>query len=61
LLLLRGLCTILRSEAGGQDLSEIDERAYKNNSHWLEEGENSNHVAYYDAAALYPSSGKNMT
>jgi len=71
----RGLCTILRSEAGGQtDLEEptahanaTDNRAYKNNAHWLssaaadggdDEGQPSNFVAYYDAASLYPTSGE---
>ena len=60
----RGLCTILRSEAGGQtDLEETNvdvtvNRAYKNNAHWLPQGQNSNFVAYYDAASLYPTSGK---
>lgn len=33
---------------------------HAHNSHWLEEGEGgpSRFVAYYDAASLYPSSGK---
>ena len=34
---------------------------YHNNAHWLQPpslSEPSNYVAYYDAAALYPSSGK---
>jgi len=69
--LYRGLCTILRSEAGGQDdilqdvVDDDDDGAflkktYSNNSHWLPEGQPkaSNHVAYYDAASLYPSSGE---
>jgi hypothetical protein len=71
----RGLCTILRSEAGGQDnlpastapTNDEDDNndanfAYCNNSHWLPESgvekNRSNHVAYYDAAALYPASGE---
>lgn len=67
----RGLCTILRSAAGGQDRlvdddDDDDAAAYKNNSHWLSNGvgggggggENSNFVGYYDAASLYPSSGE---
>ena len=62
----RGLCTILRSAAGGQDcVTDWDSREYKNNSHWLEddgaadgEPQDSNFVCYYDAASLYPSSGK---
>ena len=64
-----GLCTILRSEAGGQvdAIAEgcDDDPAYRNNAHLLgnndddeKMGQHSNHVAYYDAAALYPSSGK---
>ena len=68
-----GLCTILRSEAGGQvdAIAEgcDDDPAYRNNAHLLSNddddddddekmGQHSNHVAYYDAAALYPSSGK---
>ena len=56
-----GLCTILRSEAGGQEeAGELDEESYRNNAHLLPpgQGQRSNHVAYYDAAALYPSSGK---
>jgi len=53
----------LRSEAGGQtDLEETNvdavNRAYKNNAHWLPQGQASNFVAYYDAASLYPTSGK---
>ena len=60
-----GLCTILRSEAGGQD--EVVDRGgpedenYKNNFHLLPPDASpgrSNHVGYYDAAALYPSSGE---
>jgi len=55
----------LRSEAGGQtDLEETNvdvtvNRAYKNNAHWLPQGQNSNFVAYYDAASLYPTSIQN--
>lgn len=33
-------------------------RHYKNNAHWITDAQPSNHVAYYDAASLYPSSGK---
>jgi hypothetical protein len=61
LLIFSGLCTILRSEAGGQEdaIAEgcEDDPAYCNNAHFLTNGNLSNHVAYYDAAALYPSSG----
>ena len=57
-----GLCTILRSEAGGQEEAVAggceDDPAYRNNAHFLDDGELSNHVGYYDAAALYPSSGE---
>ena len=56
---VRGLCTILRGAAGGQDcVQDFDNDDYKNNSHWLSDGENSNYVGYYDAASLYPSSGE---
>ena len=58
----------MRSEAGGQvdAIAEgcDDDPAYRNNAHLLNDdddekrGQHSNHVAYYDAAALYPSSGK---
>ena len=64
----------MRSEAGGQvdAIAEgcDDDPAYRNNAHLLSNdddddddddekmGQHSNHVAYYDAAALYPSSGK---
>ena len=59
----RGLCTILRTAAGGQNrVADFDVPEYKNNSHWvLPDGgaaEDSNYVCYYDAASLYPSSGK---
>ena len=40
---------------------EDDERNYKNNAHSLPAGvvgSDSNYVSYYDAASLYPSSGK---
>jgi len=57
-----GLCTILRSEAGGQDEAIArgceDDPAYRNNAHLVDDGDLSNHVGYYDAAALYPSSGE---
>ena len=42
-------------------MADFDVPEYKNNSHWvLPEGaaEDSNYVCYYDAASLYPSSGK---
>ena len=60
-----GLCTILRSEAGGQEERFEGETSaaagdYCNNAHWLGEtnAQASNYVAYYDATSLYPSSGK---
>ena len=64
----RGLTSIYRSKAGGQDLENVDgkddddqELDYRNNSHWkkAEQCGQSNYVSYYDAASLYPSSGKN--
>ena len=63
---LSGLCSIFRSEAGGQadrfDSAEAEaadqDLNYRNNSHWLNNGEPSNFVAYYDATSLYPSSGE---
>jgi hypothetical protein len=62
---LSGLCSIFRSEAGGQaDRFDSAEAAadqdlnYRNNAHWLNNGEPSNFVAYYDATSLYPSSGE---
>lgn len=54
----------MRSEAGGQEEAVADgcddDLDYRNNAHFLPPGDGhlSNHVAYYDAAALYPSSGK---
>jgi hypothetical protein len=43
-------------------VADFDVPEYKNNSHWvLPDGgaaEDSNYVCYYDAASLYPSSGK---
>jgi len=63
----RGLTTVFRSKAGHcfeaaptEDNSDSD---YWNNAHWLESNKNwapapSNFVHYYDAASLYPSSGK---
>ena len=62
-----------RSKAGGQDLEDDDEDEegvvddddteinYRNNSHWKRAADCglSNYVSYYDAASLYPSSGKN--
>ena len=43
-------------------MADFDVPEYKNNSHWvLPDGgaaEDSNYVCYYDAASLYPSSGK---
>jgi len=60
-----GLCTVVRSEAGNlSDNPRQDERAYLNNQHIFDVsqpgilGGPSNHVGYYDAASLYPSSGK---
>ena len=57
-----GLCSIFRSEAGGQAdrFAEGEEEGlnYGNNAHWLDNGEASNFVAYYDATSLYPSSGE---
>ncbi len=63
-----------RSKAGGQDLEDDDddedgavdgdeddtEINYRNNSHWKRAADCglSNYVSYYDAASLYPSSGK---
>ncbi len=63
-----------RSKAGGQDLEDADntnvdddnddddddEINYRNNSHWKKASTCglSNYVSYYDAASLYPSSGK---
>jgi hypothetical protein len=61
---LSGLCSIFRSEAGGQadrfdSAAEADQDLnYRNNAHWLNNGEPSNFVAYYDATSLYPSSGE---
>jgi len=62
---LSGLCSIFRSEAGGQadrfDSAEAEadqDLNYRNNAHWLNNGEPSNFVAYYDATSLYPSSGE---
>ncbi len=39
-------------------MQDFDDADYKNNSHWLSDGDNSNYVCYYDAASLYPSSGE---
>jgi hypothetical protein len=63
---------VYRSKAGGQDLEDDDEDEegvddddteinYRNNSHWKRAADCglSNYVSYYDAASLYPSSGKN--
>ncbi len=65
-----------RSKAGGQDLEDDDEDGavddgddddteinYRNNSHWKRAADCglSNYVSYYDAASLYPSSGKRKT
>jgi hypothetical protein len=65
---------VYRSKAGGQDLEDDDddkdedggddddtEINYRNNSHWKRAADCglSNYVSYYDAASLYPSSGKN--
>jgi hypothetical protein len=70
-----GLTSVYRSKAGGQDLEDDDEDEegavdgddddteinYRNNSHWKRAADCglSNYVSYYDAASLYPSSGKN--
>ena len=69
-----GLTSVYRSKAGGQDLEDDDddkdedggddddtEINYRNNSHWKRAADCglSNYVSYYDAASLYPSSGKN--
>ena len=68
----RGLCTVLRSEAGdlpghGDDdkAEEEEDRDYRNNQHLFDMlgqtdvlGGPSKHVGYYDAASLYPSSGR---
>ena len=63
-----------RSKAGGQDLEDDEDEDsavdgddddtkinYRNNSHWKRAADCglSNYVSYYDAASLYPSSGKN--
>ena len=68
-----GLTSVYRSKAGGQDLEDdkdedgaVDghdddtEINYRNNSHWKRAADCglSNYVSYYDAASLYPSSGK---
>ncbi len=69
----RGLRSVYRSKAGGQDLEDAnntndndddddnddDEINYRNNSHWKKASicGLSNYVSYYDAALLYPSSG----
>ena len=69
----RGLTSVYRSKAGGQDLEDADntndnddddeddddEINYRNNSHWKNASMCglSNYVSYYDAASLYPSSG----
>ena len=66
----RGLCTVIRSEAGDlpghgdDDKAEVD-RDYRNNQHLFDMlgqadvlGGPSKHVGYYDAASLYPSSGR---
>ena len=71
LITTRGLCTVIRSEAGevpGQDKSE--DRDYRNNQHLFDVlgsddlsnvlGGPSKHVGYYDAASLYPSSGTRL-
>ena len=67
-----GLTSVYRSKAGGQDLEDEEgvdvdgddddtEINYRNNSHWKRAADCglSNYVSYYDAASLYPSSGKN--
>ena len=58
-----GLCVVARSEAGTFPTNPEDTQALLHNSHWLpsepsdQSGLPSRHVAYYDAASLYPSSG----
>ena len=70
-----GLTSVYRSKAGGQDLEDDEDEEgavvdgddddteinYRNNSHWKRAADCglSNYVSYYDAASLYPSSGKN--
>jgi hypothetical protein len=69
----RGLTQVLRSVAGGQELFENGDPSrpwsdrYRNNAHLVDlcrqpsdsfEPGRSNHLLYYDAASLYPSSGK---
>ena len=59
--LRRGLCQVLRTEAGNADDDDDDEPEYRNNAHWLPRSScpgPSSKVAYYDAASLYPSSGE---
>ena len=50
---------MFRSRAGATPLDEDEGAAASvHNAHWLDGGEASNFVGYYDAASLYPSSSK---
>jgi hypothetical protein len=50
---------VFRSRAGATPLDEDDSAtAAAHNAHWLDGGEASSSVGYYDAASLYPSSSK---
>ena len=50
---------MFRSRAGATPLDEDDAAAAAaHNAHWLDGGEASSFVGYYDAASLYPSSSK---
>jgi hypothetical protein len=54
---------VFRSRAGATPLDEDDSAAAAaaaaaHNAHWLDGGEASSFVGYYDAASLYPSSSK---
>jgi hypothetical protein len=54
-----GLCTILRNQAG---LKQDGTGGPSHNGHWLPTGgEESRYVQYYDATALYPSSGERLS
>ena len=53
---------MFRSRAGATPLDEDEgaaaAAAAPHNAHWLDGGEASKFVGYYDAASLYPSSSK---
>ena len=52
---------MFRSRAGATPLDEDEgaaAAAAAHNAHWLDGGEASKFVGYYDAASLYPSSSK---